>query len=139
MRIALWTVGVLLALAAAFGALQYAASERVEVVELHTVNEQGEQVTTRLWIVDHDGHPYLRGETGSGWFTRLRASDTVTLTRAGNTLPYSQQVRNENRVAINQLMREKYTWGDQLVSLFSGGDREQSNVIELTSLQSSTQ
>ncbi len=139
MKIALWTVGVLLALAAAFGALQYAASERVEVVELHTFNEQGEQVTTRLWIVDHDGHPYLRGETGSGWFTRLRASDTTSLTRAGNTLPYSHQVRNENRAAINQLMREKYTWSDQLVSLFSGGDREQSNVIELTSLQSSTQ
>ena len=134
-KIALWMLGVLLALAAAFGALQYAASERVEVVELHTFNEQGEQVTTRLWIVDHDGHPYLRGETGSGWFTRLRASDTVTLTRAGNTLPYSQQVRNENRDAINRLMREKYTWSDQLVSLFSGGDREQSNVIELTPVQ----
>ncbi len=139
MKIALWMLGGLLTLAAAFGALQYAASERVEVVELHTLNDQGEELTTRLWIVDHDGHPYLRGETGSGWFTRLRASDTVTLTRAGNTLSYSHQVRNDNRAEINRLMREKYTWGDQLVSLFSGGDREQSNVIELIPVQRSTQ
>ncbi len=135
MKIALWLLGGLLVLAAAFGALQYAASERVEVVELHTFNDQGEELTTRLWVVDHDGHPYLRGETGSGWFTRLRASDTATLTRVGNTLSYSHRVRNENRTEINRLMREKYTWGDQLVSLFSGGDREQSNVIELTPVQ----
>ena len=132
MKIGLWILGGLLALAAAFGVLQYAASERVEVVELHTLDEQGEQVTTRLWIVDYEGRAYLRGDSASGWFGRLQASDTVSLTRAGDSLPYSHRVRNENLAAINDLMREKYTWGDQLVSLFSGGEPGQSNAIELT-------
>ena len=134
MKTILWILGGLLALIVAFGALQYAASERVEVVELHTLNDEGEQISTRLWIVDHDGHPYLRGDTGSGWFTRLRASDVISVTRNGDTVSYSYRIRNENLDTINRLMREKYTWGDQLVSMF-GGDGSQSNAIELTPAQ----
>lgn len=134
MKVIFWISGGLLALVVAFGALQYAASERVEVVELHTLNDEGEQVSTRLWIVDHDGHPYLRGDTGSGWFTRLRASDVISVTRNGDTVSYSYWIRNENLETINRLMREKYTWGDQLVSMF-GGDGSQSNAIELTPAQ----
>jgi len=127
-----WIVGGLLALVVAFGVLQYAASERVEVVVLQTLDDQGEQVTTRLWIVDHDGHPYLRGDSGSGWFNRVQASDTVTLTRNGEASTYTHQIRNDNLDTVNRLMREKYTWGDQLVTLMGGSDRDQSNVIELT-------
>ncbi len=129
MKKLLWIPGVLLALAVGFGLLQYAASERVEVVLLHTLNEQGGQVTTRLWVVDHEGHPWLRGDAGSGWFARLRANDRVSLTRNGNTTSYSYRIRNENLATIHQLMREKYTWGDQLVSLMAGDGT--SNAIEL--------
>ncbi len=130
MKKLLWIPGVLLALALGFGLLQYAASERVEVVLLHTQKEQGEQVTTRLWVVDHEGNPWLRGDSGSGWVARLQASDTISLTRNGSTMPYSYRIRNENLATIHQLMREKYTWGDQLVSLMSG-DGTGSNAIEL--------
>ena len=132
MKIILWILGSLLTLVVAFGALQFAASERVEVVELHTLNDQGEQVSTRLWVVDHDGHPYLRGDTGSGWFNRVQASETISVTRNGETMTFSHQVRNENLDTINRLMREKYTWSDQLISLMSGDNRAQSNAIELT-------
>ncbi len=132
MKIIYWIFGGLLALIVAFGVLQYAASERVEVVVLHTLNEEGEQATTRLWIVDHDGHPYLRGDSGSGWFNRVQASDTVSLTRNGEASTYTHQIRNENLDTINRLMRGKYTWGDQLVTMLGGSDREQSNAIELT-------
>lgn len=132
MKFIFWIVGGLLALIVAFGVLQYAASERVEVVVLHTLNEEGEQVSTRLWIVDHDGHPYLRGDSGSGWFNRVQASDTVSLTRNGEALTYTHQLRNENLDTINRLMREKYTWSDQLVTMLGGSDRDQSNAIELT-------
>lgn len=131
MKILFWISGGLLALVVAFGALQYAASERVEVVELHTLNDEGERVTTRLWVVDHDGHPYLRGDSGSGWFGRLRASESIGLTRNGEAMTYTYLLRNDNLDIINQLMRQKYTWSDQLVSLFSG-DGSQSNAIELT-------
>ena len=32
--------------------IQLIASERVEVVELHTLNIEGEEIITRLWVVD---------------------------------------------------------------------------------------
>ena len=64
--------------------IQLIASERVEVVELHTLNNQGEEIITRLWIVDDDGYQYLRvGADGSRWFDRLRAAETVDITRNG--------------------------------------------------------
>jgi hypothetical protein len=43
-------------------------------------------------------------------------------------------VNNENIEMINELMREKYTWGDQVVEI-AMGSREHSNAIELTAGQ----
>ena len=52
--------------------LQLFASERVEVVDLHTLDQTSKEVTTRLWVVDDGGYQYLRvGSDGSDWFTRL--------------------------------------------------------------------
>ena len=134
MKYVLWITGIVLALALAFGGLQFAASERVEVVELHTIDDSGKAQVTRLWVVDHDGHAYLRGETGSGWFTRLQSADTITLTRRDQTSEFTHQVKNENIARINELMREKYTWGDQFIEL-ALGSRAESNAIELTPLE----
>lgn len=131
MKYILWLVGIVLGLALAFGGLQYVASERIEVVQLHTVDETGEDVVTRLWVVDHDGHAYLRGETDSAWFKRLQSSDTITLTRGEQTGDFSYTLKNENIDTINELMREKYTWGDQFIEL-ALGTRAESNAIELT-------
>ena len=58
--------------------IQLIASERVEVVELHTLNIEGEEIITRLWVVDYGGYQYLRvGADGSGWFDRLREVEMV--------------------------------------------------------------
>jgi hypothetical protein len=40
-------------------------------------------------------------------------------------------VKNENIDTINELMREKYTWGDRVIEIAMGG-RAESNAIELT-------
>jgi hypothetical protein len=40
-------------------------------------------------------------------------------------------VKNENIDTINELMREKYTWGDRVIET-AMGSREESNAIELT-------
>ena len=135
MKYIFWIVGILVALVVSVGLLQMAASERVEVVELHTQDENGEQVTTRLWIVDHNGSPYLRGESQSGWFQRLQSQPVVDITCNGETLRYRHEVKNENIDTINQLMREKYTWGDEVIA-FMLGSREQSNAVRLTLDQS---
>ena len=131
MKYILWLVGIFLGLALTIGGLQIAASERVEVVQLHTIDETGEEVVTRLWIVDHDGHAYLRGETDSGWFKRLQSSDRITLTRGEQAGDFTHTVKNRNIDTINELMREKYTWGDRFIEI-ALGSRAQSNAIELT-------
>jgi hypothetical protein len=131
MKYILWMVGIVLGLALTIGGLQVAASERVEVVQLQTIDETGEEVVTRLWVVDHDGHAYLRGETDSGWFKRLQSSDRITLTRGEQTGDFTHTVKNENIDTINEMMREKYTWGDRFIEI-ALGSRAQSNAIELT-------
>ena len=131
MKYFLWPVGMLFGLALIIAVLQIAASERVEVVQLHTFKGSGEKVVTRLWVVDYDGHAYLRGNTGSDWFQRLQSSDKFTLIRGDETGEFTHRVKNENIDMINELMREKYTWGDQVVEI-GMGSRADSNAIELT-------
>jgi ABC-type antimicrobial peptide transport system permease subunit len=130
MKIVFWIIGILIGIALGIGILQYVASERIEVVELHTLDASNQEQTTRLWIVDHDGLPYLRGDDGSGWVQRLKASEQIELTRSGARNAYTWEVRPANTAAVNQLMRHKYTWGDQVITAFVG-DRSESNMIAL--------
>jgi len=129
-----WILGILVAFALAMTALQYVASERVEVVELHTLDENSEQVITRLWVVDDEGYQYLRvGADGSGWFTRLQADGNFQVTRNGTTATYTAELRPEKRDRINQLMQDKYSWGDTLIG-YLAGSREGSIPIELVAI-----
>lgn len=52
MKILYWSLGGLLLVALLVLGLQIVASERVEVVELHTLDSAGVEATTRLWVVD---------------------------------------------------------------------------------------
>lgn len=136
MKIVMWIVGGLFAFVIGFLALERLAAERVEVVELHTIDEQGERVTTRLWIVDHEGQSYLRvGTDGSGWFSRLTANPEITLTRDGETRSYLAVPQPEKSEAINALMQDKYTWGDSFIGNVVGG-RDGSIPIELQPVSS---
>jgi len=131
MKFVYWGIGLLLGIAALFGVLQYVASERVEVVELHTIDAEGAEVTTRLWIVDDEGFQYLRvGSTGSGWYTRIQENGEFELTRNGERNRYRAEVNMAKSDRINELMQEKYTWGDTLIGVLVGS-REASQPIEL--------
>ena len=102
--------------------IQLIASERVEVVELHTLNNEGEEIITRLWVVDDDGYQYLRvGADGSGWFDRLQAAEMVDITRNDRRYSYSWTTRQSKSAQINGLMREKYGWGDSFIGHLTGG------------------
>lgn len=131
MKYVLWIVGIMVVLVAAMIGLQLAASERVEVIELITMDENGEPAITRLWVVDHDGYPYLRGESESGWFQRLQSQELVEMTRNGETMSYRHELQNDQISTINQLMRDKYTWGDEVIEFMVGG-RGPSNAVKLT-------
>ena len=131
MKYILWPVGIVLGLTLIIGGLQVIASERVEVVQLHTITEAGEEVVTRLWVVDYNGHAYLRGDNDSEWFKRLQSSARFTLIRGEQAGDFTHTVKNENIDTVNELMREKYTWGDRVIEI-AMGSRAESNAIELT-------
>ena len=131
LKIVKWLLGSITGIVVVLLILQTVASERVEVVQLHTLDEQGEEVTTRLWVVDDDGYQYLRvGATGSGWFTRLQAHEDFEVTRNDRRYTYRAELREEKSEAINILMQDKYTWGDTFFAIMTGS-REGSIPIEL--------
>ncbi|HJN52562.1 MAG TPA: hypothetical protein QF924_19105 [Pseudomonadales bacterium] len=131
MKILAWSVGIVLGVFALFGLTQWAASERVEVVQLNTTNDEGATVTTRLWVVDHEGLSYLRAGEGSGWYARLISNPSITLERNGNIANFRATANRDKVEIINRLMNDKYTWGDDFFALFV--DREDSIPIELQS------
>jgi len=134
LRIAAGLVGVLALLVLGIMGLERLAAERVEVVELHTVDSAGEPVTTRLWVVDDAGYQYLRvGADGSGWYSRLQAMDSVELSRGAQRARYKPVPRPDKSVRINELMQAKYTWGDSVIATLVGS-REGSIPIELQPL-----
>lgn len=134
MKIIAWIFAALISMVVLLGIAQTVASERIEVVELHTVDNQGEPVVTRLWVVDHGGHQYLRvGADGSGWFSRLQANKQIQLTRTELTTAYGYVLRPTKSDLVNDLMQQKYTWGDSFFAYMTGG-REGSIPIELQPL-----
>jgi hypothetical protein len=131
MKYLAWGMGVLLLIVVAFIAAERLASERIEVVELEAMDESGELVTTRLWIADHDGKQYLRvGADGSGWFSRIQANPAVKVTRGGKTMSVTAIPDPSKSEIINQIMQEKYSWGDTLIGKMVG-ERTGSIPIEL--------
>lgn len=129
-----WIFVGLLILGAAFAGLERLAAERIEVVELIAANEVGEKRITRLWVVDDEGMAYLRvGADGSGWYDRILMNDSVEVVREGVTAEYRVQARPEKSARINELMQQKYTWGDTLIGQMLGG-REGSIPLELQPL-----
>ena len=127
----MWALGIPVGFVVLVLVAQTAASERVEVVELHTIDAQGEAVTTRLWIVDDEGYQYLRvGGDLSGWYNRIQANKSLQLTRNGETITYTAKDRPEKSGRINDLMQSKYTWGDDLIAVLVGS-REGSIPVEL--------
>ena len=131
MKYVYWAAGLVVALIAFVFVLQIVASERVEVIELHTLDAEGQAETTRLWIVDDEGLQYLRSGSGdSGWLARIQANGTFELTRNGTTRRYEAELRPEKRDRINALMQEKYTWGNTLIGILVGS-REAALPVEL--------
>jgi hypothetical protein len=129
-----WIFLGLLIVGATFAGLERLAAERIEVVELIAANEAGEKRITRLWVVDDEGMAYLRvGADGSGWYDRILMNDSVEVVREGVRAEYRVQARPEKSVRINELMQQKYTWGDTLIGQMLGG-REGSIPLELQPL-----
>jgi hypothetical protein len=130
MKTVSWMLGLLMALAVGFFGLQVIASESGEVVVLYT-DDGGEAATTRLWVVDDEGHQWLRAGAESGWYARLTARPEVELERDGVRRRYLAQVEPAMTPRINQLMKDKYAWREDVVSVLAGS-RDEAMAIRLT-------
>ena len=131
MKYVLWAIGVPASLALVFLAVQTLASERVEVIDLYTTDELGEMQATRLWVMDDEGYQYLRvGSDGSGWFDRVLQNGEIKVGRNGTTASYTVVQRADKSERINDMMQEKYTWGDTFFATMLGS-RDGSIPLEL--------
>jgi hypothetical protein len=104
--------------------LQMFAAENGEVVVITTRDLTGGEHHTSLWIVDSDGHQWLRsGLATSGWYTRLTQTPSLDLQRHGVRAPFNIEVVPAQLPEINRLMHEKYGWADTYVGLLAPHDR----------------
>ncbi len=113
-----------------FGMIGLASELGGEVIVLTTADAAGEQVETRLWVVNHEGADYLRGGPESGWLLRINAQPEVEVkyeagTRRYHAVPVPGDAALRER--INALMAEKYGLADRLIDLV----REPDGVIPI--------
>jgi hypothetical protein len=119
MKLLLRSIGVVVAIVVILFVMQVIASESGEVVKITTVDGSGGQHETHLWVVDHDGHAWLRsGSPTSGWYARLKETPTLDLERNGERAEYTITVDPTQTATINALMQRKYGWADSYVGLF---------------------
>ncbi|MFT6431976.1 MAG: hypothetical protein ACJAVI_000011 [Candidatus Azotimanducaceae bacterium] len=119
-KIILWILGIVFTLFAAVMILQMVASERVEVIQMKTLNAEGKYEETRLWIVDDDGKQYVRASADSGWYQRMKVNPEVLMTRNDQEIKYLAVEKKSKMDVMNQLMNDKYTWGDDVIGFMMG-------------------
>jgi hypothetical protein len=118
-RVAGGIVGFVSVIAAAI----WIASETGEVVVLTTRDADSQPHQTRLWVVDHDGHAWLRaGGDVQSWYQRLLVKPEVEVERAGATAAWIAVPAPASRDLVNALMLDKYGWADQWIGLVFGRD-----------------
>ena len=119
MKLAVRLIGVLLLVVVVLFVGQILASESGEVVVITTTDATGAQHETHVWIVDSDGHAWLRsGSPKSGWYARLKETPTLELERNGTRAQYTIEAVPAKRAELNALMREKYGWADAYIDFF---------------------
>jgi hypothetical protein len=114
-----WIIGLAICSPLIFGAALLVASEYGgEKVELETLDERGTSFFTTLWVVELHEEPWLRaGDPEATWLQRVRADPQVFLIRDGERREYQAEVSDDDVWRVNEAMRDKYAWADQIVSL----------------------
>ena len=115
---------VLLMLLIGLWLVQLVASESGEVAVLHTQEKTGDEYSTRLWVVDHEGDMWLRaGTEQANWYQRLIVLPEVEVDRNSDRLAIVAEPQPEYRDEINRLMADKYGWRESYISFFFPRDK----------------
>jgi hypothetical protein len=100
-----------------------------EVIVLRTEDAGGAWRETRLWIVDHEGAPWLHGGD-SDWMRNLRARPIVEVVRSGETHRYRAHALAGPHPEIDAALRAKYGVADRWVR-FVAPDGESTMAVRL--------
>lgn len=92
-----------------------------EVVTLRTRASDGTLTETRLWVVDHNGQPWLHS-AGRDWERRFEANPQVELVRNGNVDHYIAEPDRSEHAAIDAALRQKYGLADRWVRFLAPCD-----------------
>jgi hypothetical protein len=89
------------------------------VVELITVDPDGDLRETKVWIVAHEGSGWLR-TSNSRWLANLRRDPRLKLRSGGKLFELrAEEVDDAQlRERVDAAMRAKYGWSDRLISAF---------------------
>jgi hypothetical protein len=87
-----------------------------EVVTLRTPRPDGSWKTTRLWIVDDGGTPWLHSG-GEDWIAQFEDRPIVELDRGGATHRYRGTLVPGPHPRVHELLRAKYGVADRWVRL----------------------
>jgi hypothetical protein len=125
MKTALGLAVALVLAAPAAAAEDWGGLADADVVRIVTVNEDGSERTTKIWVVVVDGAPHVR--TGATrWFANLERDPQVVVT-AGESEYVARALRVTAADRISQVQaafREKYGFMDRLTGLVRiGGPR----------------
>jgi hypothetical protein len=107
----------------ASGAVDWPATGSERVPSLVTVDEDGSERVTKLWLVVVDGEGYVR--TGnSRWFRNIERDPNVVLRIDGEA--YALRAERVDDAGLTQRLhgafREKYGWQDWIIHPFGSGD-----------------
>ena len=114
--------------------------ESGEVVLLRTIGERSQEFTTRLWVVDYNGHPWVSTGNPSTrkWLLRVRTHSEVELVRGGLATCRRAVIVDQAgvRERVSALISAKYRvpiYGSTFLNLFAAprGDSADPVVIKL--------
>ncbi len=133
MKVVAYLASGIVVLLIALLASVFIASESGEVVVFESTDDEGAGLTTRLWVVEHAGHQWLRaGNPDSAWLANIRSHGQVMLTRGDETRSYRAVPATDaaTRNQINALILQKYPGADKYLQ-FLMLDRTQSIPVRL--------
>jgi len=105
-----------------------------DVIVLHTQNEDGSWISTRLWIADDGQVSWLHGDSRSRWERNLAVRPVVQVTRAGETHRYRATPVPGPHPKLDALLREKYGIADVWVR-FVASDGEHTTPVRLERME----
>ena len=122
MKIVKWIVGIVIAIPVLMFTTIYGASELSgEVITLDRKLEDGGVSSVRIWIVDQGEYAWIeQGDPSSYWITNLSNDPELTITRDGETATYRAMPDPASHDLYHSVRQAKYTWGDDVVNLFTG-------------------